>query len=166
MDCIVCKNKVPEHHSACPACGFPVLGVFGPEGQKALRGMAEQYRQKKLEEMEIGVIAYAWKPGESGYQLRKEQEIPLHPAGKKLSDRICWLERPFARTGETGEVELTLYLREPGMPRRLKKVRLERPDPPGFWQIGLRWSETCKIGLCFGNKSRHQETMCDIMEFK
>lgn len=164
MKCAVCKKEVSAAAAVCPTCGFPNYRTFGPEGDRAVAKLAGEYGGKRLAGMELGVIAYAWKAGEGGYQLLREQEIPI--AWDPESGKTAWTERQFARTGIGGQAEITFYLREKGKPRRTRTVRMDLPDQPGFWQAGVCRGEGLSVALCAGNKKMYSQIKCDIMDFQ
>lgn len=140
MKCYVCGQEGIENNARCPLCGFPVPRMVEDDpGQLAkIKEVAEKYRNKKLEDMKIGMVVYSHEKEGENLKLNQEQQILLAECAGMLPEQIYWYEQKFARVDTDEPIELKIWIQKGKNPARYITVSAKAPDSDGFWHVGVK----------------------------
>lgn len=158
--CLACRTILTGEDADCPVCGNPdyIVPNMTPNKLKTVQSWADDYREGKLQGMEVDIYTYSHEMKENKL-VQKSVDITKVCDAKALSfEKIIWLDEKFARIDTDKDLKLTAVVKKDGKEFKKQEFSFKAPALQDFWHIGAQLTDGLGVCLVIGNENTNVKT--------
>ncbi|MDO4454918.1 MAG: hypothetical protein Q4B90_10575 [Eubacteriales bacterium] len=159
MDCMVCGHDI-SGRGRCPVCHFTVYYGIGKETEKIKKRMeflAQNYRTKLLQNLEIWLYRCSYALEEGILKLNKEEWILMIHGNEISEGKEKWLQIRTARQRTDKSICIKIKIKGCGR-EKIEEVQIKAPKILKYWQIGVKMEENCCIRMLLGCDKKYESS--------